>query len=272
MRLEYPEPNKAQQGAIFNCVNVVGYEGCQCYGLILTARCDLEHNKQSVINYLPVVRFRDWAARSLVNILSRRSCSELAQDIDSRLDQKQITSRIRETFTLEDIVTREFADKDQNALLDKLRKYKLLKNVLLLNGSYCHNAGDVIREAGRKCDTIIKELVEQKLGEYYFIESVDLHAPISEGFVILLRSMQTLPSDIMARVVKGFDISEFDPAASGVEMLNLVHEPLCMITGVLRSPDIEHLAQQFANLFVRIGLEDQGQVTVNRHLATAKSL
>ena len=55
MRLEHPKSGKLQQGALFNCVLVSGYEGCPCHGLVLTARCDLEHGKYSVINYLPVV-------------------------------------------------------------------------------------------------------------------------------------------------------------------------------------------------------------------------
>jgi len=52
--------------------------------------------------------------------------------------------------------------------------------------------------------------------------------------------------------------------------LVFTHQPLCMITGVLRSPDIEHLAQQFSNLFVRIGLDDHDDKTVHLHLEIAK--
>ena len=272
MRLEHPEAHKAQQGAIFNCVNVTGYEGCQCYGLVLTARCDLEHNKQSVINYLPVVRFRDWAARSLVQLLSKRSYNELGQNIARDLDKKGISSRIRNIFPLEDIISREFKGREQTSLLENLRKYRLAQDALSQNGAYYPNASELIRDSGRKCDKLIEELIEQKLGEYYFLESVDMYAPASEGYVILLRSMQALTSDLMARVVEGFDIHEFDPSTAGAGMLNLTHEPICMVTGVLRSPDVEHLAQQFANLFVRIGLEDQSQLTINQHIAAVQSL
>jgi len=41
-------------------------------------------------------------------------------------------------------------------------------------------------------ETLLKELIAQKLGEYYFLDAADCYVKESEGYIVLLRSMQTI--------------------------------------------------------------------------------
>ena len=267
MRLVHPESGRIQQGSIFNCAYIPGYENCKAYGIVLTARCDLEHNKHSVINYLPVVQFADWAHRGLVSLLARRIYKDLHRDIENALIRKGVSEEIRRTFPIEDVITRETSGNEQKQLLDKHSKFKLVSNALSLNGTFCSEAKEIVRIAGKNGSKIVEELIEQKLGEFYFIENVDVCNSDPDGFVVLMRNMQSLPCKLMDRIIEGLSFDDVSLTREEAIHVNSQYEPICMVTGVLRSPDIEHLTQQFANLFVRIGLEDQSQTTVERHIA-----
>jgi hypothetical protein len=114
--------------------------------------------------------------------------------------------------------------------------------------------------------------VQGKLTEYYFLDAVDVHERSldGEGYVVLLRNMRTMSTEHALTIAAGL---EQERAQSDTALLSVVtfdHEPICMVTGVLRSPDVEHLAQYFANLFVRIGLEDHLDRTIDRHQRIAK--
>lgn len=270
MRLEHPKSGKVQQGALFNCVLVPGYEGCPCHGLILTARCDLEHGKYSVINYLPVVRFSDWATREMCYLLARRIHKSVQGALNKVLRDKKVTDYVLDTFPLRDIIEKVTSGKEQDQLVGKLSQLQVIESVISLGGRHTSQSGQLIQIDGKQCDAIIRELIQGKLPEYYFLDAVDIHDNSSEGYVVLLRNMRILSNEYAARIVNGLDLETARSDAGLISALTYECEPICMITGVLRSPDIEHLAQCFANLFVRIGLEDHDDQTVERHQIVVK--
>lgn len=270
MRLEHPQAGKIQQGALFNCALVPGYEGCPCHGLVLTARCDLEHGKHSVINYLPVVRFSDWATREMCYLLAKRLQKSVEGQINKTLSDRKVTPYVLSTFPLRGIVERATSGKERVNLLAKLEQNKLIEAVLSLRGRRSLHCHDLICVDGKQADTLIRELIQGKLPEYYFLDAVDIYDGSSEGHVVILRHMQTLSAEHASRIVAGLERENARSDESLTSVLTFDHEPICMVTGVLRSPDIEHLAQYFANLFVRIGLEDHDDETVERHQNLAK--
>jgi hypothetical protein len=270
MRLEHPQAGKVQQGAIFNCATVRGYERCPCYGIVLTARCDLAHAKYDVVNYLPVVRFSDWTTRDMCYILAKRMRKSVATSIAKALGQKKVSQYVLDTFPMRDIILKVTSGKEREQLLLKLDRLELIDNVSSCGGRLAPRGKELIAADASLCDGVVKELIQNKLTEYYFLDSVDVVAPSFDGYVVLLRHMRTLSPDIMNRIVKG--LSEEDAAfdARVTQSLSFTSDPICMITGVLRSPDIEHLAQYFASVFVRIGLEDYEEDAVTHHQALAK--
>jgi hypothetical protein len=271
-RLEHPEANKIQQGAIFNCVVVPDYDNCKCSGIVLTARCDLEHNKHTVVNYLPVVEFKDWARRSLCSILAARMRHELQEAINAALVKKGVSTQIRETFPLVDVIQRETKGAEQAALLEKCEQLQLVSSVTPRSSSLCKEAKEILSIAGKKCDKVIEELIQHKLGEFYFLQATDVYSSSPEGYVVLLRNMRTMDCGLTERILAGTTSAEAQGFPEWQTHLTFALESICMVTGVLRSPDIEHLTQQFANLFVRVGLEDHTQSAIAEHIRMAKSL
>lgn len=272
MRLEHPEAGRLQQGAIFNCAIVPGYDDCPCFGLVLTARCDLEHAKHTVVNYLPVVRFSDWARKNLCALLAKRLGVDLEKQITSALSKKGVSDKVRETFPLREVILKETAGIEQEALLLKCTNLEVLTKVAHYDEPHRDDASTIITLAGKNAEKLVEDLIKQRLPEYYFLEATDISGPDSGGAVVLLRRMTTLSCNIADRISEG--ITEQDShGMSGIEhVLTFNHDPLCIVTGVLRSPDLEHLAQQFAHLFIRIGIKDQEQATLERHYAIVKTL
>ena len=81
-----------------------------------------------------------------------------------------------------------------------------------------------------------------------------------------------IDSELAKRIVLGIASEDAMLIAGASHALTFAHEPICLVTGVLRSPDVEHLAQHFATLFVRIGLEDHAKAVVDRHCSIVKVL
>jgi hypothetical protein len=270
MRLEHPKSGTIQQGALFNCVLVPGYDDCPCHGLILTARCDLEHGKYSVINYLPVVRFSDWTRREMCYLLARRIHKSVQSSIIKALGDKKVTKYVLSVFPLRDIIQKETSGKDRESLLVKLAQLEVIESVMSLEGRHTLRSSELIRIDGKQCDLLIRELIQGKLAEYYFLDAVDIHDRPLEGHVVLLRQMRMLSSEFASKIVVGLAQEQVGSDAGLMSIVTFAHEPICMVTGVIRSPDIEHLAQHFASLFVRIGLEDHEDQAIEHHQKIAK--
>lgn len=270
MRLDHPQSGKIEQGALFNCLNVPGYEGCPCHGLILTSRCDLEHKKYSVINYLSVVRFIDWAKREMCYLLARRIHKSLQGSIIKALTDNKVTEFEIDTFPLPDIINKSFQGRDREILLKKLENLRLIETVISLGGGYTPQSRELTDIDGKQCDALVRELIQGKLSEYYFLDAVDINNSSADGYVVLLRRMRLLDPEYASAIVAGLEQGRAQSDPGLATLLSFAHEPICMMTGVLRSPDIEHLAQSFANLFVRIGLEDYDDHTIEHHQKSAK--
>ena len=72
MIVTFPNPGPMTQGTIFSGAVAEDYNGCETFGLVITARCDVANDKAETYNYLPVVRLNDWIHRDGRLILGER--------------------------------------------------------------------------------------------------------------------------------------------------------------------------------------------------------
>jgi hypothetical protein len=257
MRLLSPKSNHLQQGSIFNCLRVPRYESCSCSGLVLTARCDLEHCKQSVISFLPIVSIDDWLERDFCRLLADRLQKSIRTEIHEKLCQAGITAELVEIYTLEQVIERELVGKARTAAQELAAQLASIDCALKTPG---HKYSDIVGLVGKKtkvAERLLEDLVQQRLPEYYYLNDVDVSRNSDEGYVVLLRGMVSLPTENFAPICEGIETDQIRARKDINSWLDPDADAICLITGVLRTPDIEHLTQTFAQLFVRIGLEDQ---------------
>lgn len=195
MRLVHPERNKIEQGAIFCCLNVPYYEQWPCSGIVMTARCDLEHNKQSVVNLLPIIPFQAWIENDLCLLLAKDIKKKLSLSIHNFLRNKNADDFVLKTFPLKDIANKILTGKELTRILADCENLCTAEQILQTGVTGTKELQAIVKAAKGDCDGIISHLINQKLSEYYFLESVDVsgggHA---EGWVILLRHMRSISS------------------------------------------------------------------------------
>jgi hypothetical protein len=205
-------------------------------------------------------------------LLARRLYKSITSSIGKILTEKGVSSLVQETFSRRDIITRETKGKEQKTLLEKCDHLDLAERVISLGGTFNLDSKKLIQIDEKQCVSLIKESIHHTLGEYYFLDCTDVYSKHSEGHVVLLRQMKTMSCRLIQRITNGLSGEDVQDDLEAKTQLTFTKDPICMITGVLRSPDIEHLVQQFAILFERIGLEDYQDTTIENHIEIAKGL
>ena len=81
------------------------------------------------------------------------------------------------TFPLRDIIDKETNGKERETLLTKLHQLQVIESVISLGGRYTSQSRELLYIDGKQCDTLIRELIQGKLPEYYFLDAVDINAP-----------------------------------------------------------------------------------------------
>lgn len=259
-----PEWGVLRQGVLFSGAAADGYDGCAVAGLIITAHCDLAHDKVPVVNFVPVVHAGDWLLRDYAALLSRRLRADSKASITDILKQANLSEALLETESIETVLA---VIQEQGGLPAKVKeRAKSLCEAVTLCDSVLQT--DVIDEvtAGKLTAVnpkthrrALSELMDESLGGYYFLPNVE---PDVEhiGFVALFRQVYHLPRRIAALIAGGATGEEL--ATIMKDQPNLAarvateHSTFAMPVGQVTSPFLEHLMQQFGLLYTRIGVTD----------------
>jgi hypothetical protein len=261
-----PKLGEIDQGVIFSCGRAEDYEGCGVYGLVITARCDIAHDKATIFNYLPIVELDAWigrdgglivadqllrmAAGSLRDILKNHSYSPTILDVE---EPRKVMEIIFPADSKEKAI-----QNIRGKFLKQVQQYESAR--LCLKGEMGKKEIVNLFELHKPIkERIIKDLINQKISGYYFLNEIE---PSSDdiGYVILLREVEHLSQRIAVRIAKGIDYPAFkilvaEETAIGGKLDFDVLE-FAMPVGKLDSPILEHLMQQFSLLFSRIGVAD----------------
>lgn len=236
------------QGSIFN--NALCEEYTNCYGLVISARCDLAHCKLEKFSYIPIVSIEDWICKDGFYIAKNRMKSEYLSTISNYLESMGKTKDMMNYISLEVIRDKVLSDSKK----DKKAKNKIDKVIALDSHGKYEDLTIEKEDIDKLLKKIINELVKYSLTGYYFIEKVDN----KEGYyVALLRELRFIPSNIVYKLSKGF-IPTRKEEGLGILFEKEVETFLCC---KLNSPFIEHLMQLFLLQYARIGIDDFKEVT-----------
>jgi hypothetical protein len=257
------------QGTIFTCATAADYVGCATFGIILTARCDIAHDKVRVHNYLPVVKLDDWLHRDGRVILGQRAIADATASMKGVLKEGNRSPAILETELPRTILEALFPSSSDKKLRERFERACVR---LELAQRCCASQPDenmiikLATEVPRLRDALITELVHNNLNGFYFLNSVEPNDP-SHGYVVLVREVQTIPRDLSHAVSEGLDrhthehLCNSDPSLAN-KLIVGDDDYACPI-GQIQSPHLEHLLQTFSILFSRIGLPDPDKQYVN---------
>lgn len=252
----FSEPiiGEIDQGYIFCGGKSDLYPGRNVLGIIITPRCDIARNKTDEIYYLPVVQLNDWKEIEF----PRLYCNDLLNDINSQLTKSfinlSLSPSIIDKFSVTDIrdilIERKIPKKSLIDISKKLdERSQIEKYFETTNNQIIEN---LLKEHPGIRKTILKELISNKLPNYYVIESAETY------YIIRLRELKKLQIKIFRNIGKGLSYQELTPKDFEQNDIQIINpdEDLLFPIYVLRSPYIEHLMQCFIQWFSRIGVED----------------
>lgn len=234
-------------------------------GLVITARCDLANEKVPKLTYLPVVRLRDWVFQDAARIILRRCSIDQRNRIFNILKRYNLHCGVYETEDIHDICTLLSDQTSKNAQKDreKLLQEHALKIVCDDETRCADERLRTLYDPRRSIvQQVFNEMINNNLPSFYYIErvSVDPYFNDDTGHVILLREARNIPSDIAILIHKGFSTQTlYQQSVNSArlrEFLDLEAHDHVLPIGQLSSPYIEHVLQQFALLFSRIGVAD----------------
>jgi hypothetical protein len=254
------------QGTVFSCAVAAEYVDCTVHGLIITARCDIANDKARVHSYLPIVSLSDWLHRDGRIILAERLLSETLGALRTTLKEAGYSPSILETESPQSIYKVLFSEDVAAPAVGRARvRFQKLCNQheIAVKGTtsapcdgFCVR---IAQEAPKLKDNLLAELLHQRLSGYYFLDKVQ-PADDDSGQIVLLREVHSMSQMLANEVAEGLDAARFaemcKASASVRGQLRILTEELAMPVGLMSSPYIEHLMQQFTLLFCRIGVRD----------------
>jgi len=267
--IAYPRKGPMTQGTIFTCAAAEDYPGCRTCGLVLTARCDIAHDKVRLLNYLPMVGLDDWLHHDGRMILALRLMSEAAGAMRGVLKDGGFSAGILETEHPRAIFDTLFPNGSDRKLRDRFEKgcvrFELASRCFSSTPSeqLSVNLG---HEAPKLRDALLSELVHNNLGGFYFLRSIEPSGS-DLGHVVLLREIQSLPRELAHAIADGLSPDVYEnmchSSPSFRHKLSITPDDFSYPLGQLLSPHLEHLLQTFAWLFSRIGLPDPDRAYVD---------
>lgn len=252
------------QGSVITGCLAKGYEDCQVWGCIITARCDLAHSKMDVVHYLPIVNFKDWLSHEIVDDIRKGWAAELRNNISNKFNQKKISSGfidrklLREDF--EKIVRANFK-KNIDEIMEEYDKFQSALTCpisVILNEKKGESA---LRDE-------ISRLIRNDNNHFYLLEDWYGDNDVSQYKVILLREIKEISLKCALQLPDGIIESEQEHSffennnlACSVEKNNFYY-----VDSEIKSPFIEHILQRFTNNFSRVGVEDLPKAEVLNEL------
>jgi len=260
---------RLRQGTIFSSVAVDDGRP-RGFGVVITAHCDMANDKVSSVNYLPIVPFCQWCMTECNTVLCKNFKTEILGKIGRLLEDNEVSSELLKYESIEKIIQihfeRRLPDRKIQKVIDNLmtENAKLIKLKELSAKNSLTNAelATLIRLNNKSFEKYSTECIKNKLPDFYFLPVVSLeNGDDGQGYVVLLRMIYSIPSELAKAVANGLTSAEYEkqaqvnPAWAG-KLSMLDEEDFAMPVGQLESPHLEHLMQKFSILYTRIGLED----------------
>ncbi|MBY5484662.1 hypothetical protein HFO87_09275 [Rhizobium leguminosarum] len=232
------------------------------YGLVITARCDIDQQKYPVLNYIPVVRLGDWLATDGFDLLKDKAQKDAYGKIKNLFktsgfaESLLISKSAREIFETSKNIIKQ---KDHARFEECISQYELATTEF---PEMDDRLSDFFSTFQPLKSSLINDLIKHKVSGYYFLPKV-YPGDTPHGYVGLLREATFIPREIAAQVAYGAEKTTIENGnLLSAGCLSFDCDDFAMPISQVPSPDIEHILQSFSMMFGRIGLPDPDPVLI----------
>ncbi|HEI9728004.1 TPA: hypothetical protein SLN40_004915 [Serratia marcescens] len=241
------QPLQFTQGAIFNGLeNSVGQ---QTLGVVITARCDIEHQKVKKIVCLPIYKLSDWMLYLGNDEVFSKAKAGVEEQLNTMLLKYDLSYGTYKIFGIEhvlDVLEKKGAKKDKRDLLTKAHEF--------IHGGNLKSELKNVKEANKR---YFESLVYNSKADAHFFES--LISDEIEGYIVDLSEPISIPIGVMIDISKGLHYQKYNRKrneGSDYKSIKLHGLETARFLSVINSPYLEHLLQRFSQFYCRIGTED----------------
>lgn len=251
------------QGAVLYGIRAEKYSDVKCYGIVITASCDIAQRKVSKVYYLIGVDAKDWFC-SNVGFQHTYECKikSLGNNLKNQLKLHKLDADLLINFQKEEI---------EQVVLSEVKKQADAKKIIqtcldiqkfssaVKDIEFRHNA---IKSDTAPINKFLSEVSKGKVLHYYFLpqDAYLGNRRKDAGLIIDLQEIGYMSIGDAQRIISpGIDfqcLSEEEREWYNTSFWLESEDDFVYQEGAIQSPWREHLMQRFSNGFIRIGLDD----------------
>lgn len=257
--------DQLDQGSILFGVFSEKYPNTRCYGIIISASCDIANCKVPKLYYLIAVDAQEWFstetgynqayAETIKNLFNQLNVEAGKHHLDATLLADLIDEDV------ESIISSEIPkDKDQKKIRSIYQKYRIFNQL---------NMSDRQRKVAIHTDkkpivNFLEKISNGEIMHFYYLpqESYRKGGARSKGLIIDLQEIEILPlKDVETLQSPGIDYLVLPNQTADEQKRLKKHywlnneDDFVASDGIISSPWREHLMQRFSHGFVRIGID-----------------
>ena len=258
--------SKITQGTIITGCVSQRYIGCDVYGCIITARCDLANEKVDSVHYLPIISYEDWLKREIFEDFKNEWISNR---------KKKVIQKLKEHNFPEDFIDRNLTREGLLASISANFKNKKDTDAFIKvydewqSAISCNN-NKILKEKDTEgvLKRYIEMLVKNERSEWYFIEDWNNNDEDEKYRIILLKEINKISISCALKLPDGILEEDVNDSFYSDNMLARTDDKELMyyVESEIKSPFIEHILQRFSLNFYRIGVEDINTAQVTEKL------
>lgn len=248
------EIGRYTQGSIFTGLRVA--DGSSRYGIVITARCDIAHQKSRSIVCLPVYRLDDWLTLRGNTEIAEQSVAAIQNMVTEILARYDIASRAIEIYGVErtlDILDQKGIKKDDRKKLETFRPFLLTRDT-------SSKIKTLIENRKRYIESIIKN----SRTDTFFLERLSHNDEVT-GYVVDLAEPVCVSQKSLHELSKGLEYIKYQRESDSTYRNIIVPEgEQARVFATLQSPYVELLLQRFSHFYSRIGTPDIAKPDLNK--------
>lgn len=262
--------NNFSQGSVFNCLKL--NDSQSLYGIVLTARCDIEQKKCRNVICLPIYSLNTFLQNStdLKNYIKK----DLISRLNNILKKYDYDIELFTTYGKDEIVSKiqqsNYKRKEKETAVSQIENIgKMLE--CIQNGDMNNIINNQLKSTIKDLSIIhtllngfISDIIDNKKMDLYFLESISNE--LKSGYIIDFNSPVSIPfedlNDLAQKKVYKEHLNDSSntcilPRRKKYHFFSICEESdtLSFISQI-NSPYIEHILQRFCFFLSRIGTED----------------
>ena len=252
-----------EQGSIIFGLKSKKYPEQPCYGIVITASCDIANQKVEEIYYVTAVNVKDWLFSKLGHALViKHKRQGLYDKIRQQVCSQQLDESLLVNFTLDEVkkvIDETVANaKTRKDILSDINKY-----LDLISNDTIEKRKSDVQLYSRDCSKLLEQIGKGDHYRYvYLTEQAYLaNTKKDDGLIVDFQEINCLSIEQMRQVVDGqIDYMVQKDHFDNLQKLQLNfwlknENDFAMVYSKISSPWREHLMQRFAHYFTRIGLD-----------------